>query len=204
MGRALREKAWKDDKQDLLAELIELHRTKPEFKEIYLRRMAMTNLGAGHETLCSALTSIVTMVGAHPDVQRKIAEASEQSPHALDGDGPLCLPPYIEACIKEAQRLYPVIGMSLPRRVPAQGLRIQDHYFPPGTTVGCNPVSLHRNEDIFGEDAMMFHPERWLGSDPAHGGADAKTMQRYNLTWGEEHGLAPASIWPSLLSGGRF
>ncbi|KAM7205447.1 Cytochrome P450 monooxygenase sdnT [Naviculisporaceae sp. PSN 640] len=177
---------------DLLTDLIQLHKTKPEFTEHYLRRMAITNFGAGHETMCSAMTSIMSMIGSHPDVQEKIVE--ELASHGFihntmtSGDNTVthinydtaASLAYTLATIKEAQRLHPVIGMSLSRKVPASGLSIDGVYIPPRTTVGCNPVSLHRNTSIFGDDADQFRPERWLQDDVEK----RRVMERYNLTWG--------------------
>ncbi|KAM7223106.1 Cytochrome P450 monooxygenase sdnT [Rhypophila decipiens] len=190
----------KQDSQpiDLLGDLIQLHKTKPEFTEKYLRRMAITNFGAGHETMCSALTSIMAMIGSHPDVQDKILDElrrhgyfprtptstnKDQQPDVgqtnIDSDAAASLS-YTMASIKEAQRLYPVIGMSLSRKVPKSGLSVNGVYIPPGTTVGCNPVSLHRNTAIFGDNASNFKPERWLQDDREA----RRAMERYNLTWG--------------------
>jgi cytochrome P450 len=142
--------------------------------------MAMTNFGAGHETTTSALTAVFAMMGSHPHVQEHLVEELEALPVGSISCDAAAFSPYTMAVIKEAQRLFPAIGMSLPRTVPAGGMRVHSHYFPPGTTVGCNPISLHRNPDIFGADAELFRPERWLEADPE----TRRLMERYNLTWG--------------------
>lgn len=169
---------------DLLADLIQLHKDKPAFSETYLRRLAITNFGAGHETMCSALTAAVAMIGSHDTtrerVTREVRTATDHGPMSYDNAIRLRV---TQASIREAQRLYPVIGMSLPRRVPAGGMRAHGHYFPPGTTVGCNPASLHRNPDIFGTDAEEFNLDRWLRDGDGNDDA-VRTMERYNLTWG--------------------
>jgi len=167
-----------DTRKDLLSDLIQLHKDKPVFNETYLRRLVITNFGAGHETTTSALTATIAMMASHPQSQKRAAEEMMHVARPVSFDAASNLE-YMQACIKEAQRLYPVIGMALPRRVPAGGLRVHGHYFPPGTTVGCNPISLHQNVDIFGPDAEAFNPDRWL--DVA---LDTKAMKRYNLTWG--------------------
>lgn len=150
--------------------------------------MAITNFGAGHETMCSAMTSIMAMIGSHPDVQEKIVDElvkleyppnEDQQTRHIDFDTAASLT-YTLATIKEAQRLHPVIGMSLSRKVPNTGLSIHGVYIPPKITVGCNPVSLHRNTSIFGDDAGEFNPERWLQDDVEV----RRAMERYNLTWG--------------------
>jgi cytochrome P450 len=187
----------RDNRKDITADLIKLHQQRPdEFKEHYLRRMAITNFGAGHETMTSTLTSAFAMLGSHPEIQQRVAREVIDNGR-LTGPGPgsgLGLLAYDElvrlrltqASIKEAQRLHPVIGMALPRRVPRGGMAVHGLVIPPGTTVGCNPVSLHRSRDIYGEDAEVFKPERWLGG--ASGGDDddeeIRAMERYNLIWG--------------------
>lgn len=189
----LRGKSRGDNRRDITADLIQLHQDRPdEFKLPYLRRMAITNFGAGHETMTSTLISTFAMLGAHPEAQQRVAREVVAlpgtarprlgSPLAYDDAVRLQL---TQASIKEAQRLHPVIGMALPRRVPAGGMAVHGLAIPPGTTVGCNPVSLHRSRDIFGDDANVFRPERWLGSGGG-GNEEEKTraMERYNLIWG--------------------
>ncbi|KAJ4390378.1 hypothetical protein N0V85_007284 [Neurospora sp. IMI 360204] len=165
---------------DLLEDLINLHKSKPDlFKETYLRRMATTNFGAGHETLCSALTACMAMIGLHAGVQERVAEEvgtylRGQGQAGGSGTVPFDTTakqlPYTLAAIKEAQRLHPVIAMSLSRTVPRGtlhgkgGVVLHGHWVPEGTTVGCNPVALHRNREIFGEDADVYEPGRWLSS----------------------------------------
>ncbi|KAL8376826.1 hypothetical protein RB595_007784 [Gaeumannomyces hyphopodioides] len=169
-------KPQKNVREDLMASLIKLHKERPEFTATYLHRMAITNFGAGHETTCSALTAAMAMLGSSPGVQDRVAR--DQQGLANAGSGNWSPAPYTVAAVKEAQRLYPVIGMSLPREVPVGGTRLHGTFLPAGTTVGVNPVSLHRNEQIFGPDAHLFNPERWLDS------AKSRAMDRCNLTWG--------------------
>lgn len=174
---ALRHPNPKDDWHDLMADLICVHRKRPEFTEIFLKRMAMTNFGAGHETLASTLTSVLAMVGSHSLVQQAIQQEIRETPgHVEPGNFA-----YLQAAIKEANRLHPVVSMSLPRRVPSSGLCIHGYFLPPGTTVGCNPVALHRNPNICcgSSDPETYDPDRWLGSDPA-----AREMERCSLAWG--------------------
>lgn len=166
---------------DLLGDLIRLHQERPDFKENYLRRLAVTNFGAGHETMCSALTAAMAMIGTHTEVLRKVVqEVRETAGSPAHGNAGTQLP-YTQASIKEAQRLYPVIGMSLSRRVPATGLVLDGRFYPAGTTVGCNPVALHLNVDLFGDDAGEYRPDRWLQDDNPR---IVRAMERTNLTWG--------------------
>lgn len=73
--------------------------------------------------------------------------------------------PYLDACCKEAMRLHPSVALTLPRNVPAGGCEIAGEYFPAGRRVGFNAAVVHRNRDIFGQDADDFVPEPWLRAD---------------------------------------
>ncbi|SPO04673.1 related to pisatin demethylase [Cephalotrichum gorgonifer] len=163
--------------KDVFGDLIDVHREKPEFTLDYLKRMTITNFGAGHETMASTLTSAVAMIASHPEVYSRVAEEVGQASKPSKYDNAVRLS-YTSASIKESQRLHPVIGMSLSRKVPSSGMTIQGTRFPPGTTVGCCPISLHRNPDIFGVDPDEFIPDRWLEAE------DSRRMERSSLIWG--------------------
>lgn len=178
MKVALRGQPKGDERKDIVADLIRLHKERPEFNEQYLRRMAITNFGAGHETTTSTLISVLAMMGLHGQVQQRVAQEIQQSSDPLGYDAAVQLE-FTQASIKEAQRLHPVIGMSLPRTVPKEGMHLHGLHIPPGTTVGCNPVALHRNPEIFGQDAEAYNPARWLKNE-----IERKEMDRYNLIYG--------------------
>jgi cytochrome P450 len=160
-----------------MADLINVHKTKPEFTLEYLKRMAITNFGAGHETMASTLTSAIALIASHPEVTARVTDEIRQvhEPSKYDNAARL---KYTQASIRESQRLRPVIGMSLARKVPPSGVHIHGHYLPPDTTVGCSPISLHRNADIFGPEPDEYKPQRWLEGDRV------RAMERLNLIWG--------------------
>jgi cytochrome P450 len=76
--------------------------------------------------------------------------------------------PYLDACCKEGMRLHPSVGLTLPRNVPARGCEIAGNFFTAGTRVGVNAAVIHRNRDIFGDDADDFVPECWFRPDAAN------------------------------------
>lgn len=82
--------------------------------------------------------------------------------------------PYFQACLKEAMRMRPAVGLNITRVVPPEGAELAGEFFPGGTRVAVNGWVLHRDRATFGEDSDVFRPERWL-----EGEEKARTMERY-------------------------
>jgi len=85
--------------------------------------------------------------------------------------------PYFQACLKEAMRLRPAVGLNITRLVPPQGAEIAGRRLPGGTRVAVNAWVLHRDEGIFGAQPKSYRPERWLEGD-------AKGMERFMFQFG--------------------
>lgn len=81
---------------------------------------------------------------------------------------------YFQACLKEAMRVRPAVGLNIARLVPPEGAEVDGQVFPGGVTIAVNGWVLHRDKTTFGQDAEVYRPERWLG-DPE----EAKRMERY-------------------------
>ncbi|KAK4233588.1 putative cytochrome P450 oxidoreductase [Achaetomium macrosporum] len=88
--------------------------------------------------------------------------------------------PYLQAVLKEAMRVHPAVGLLLERTVPPEGCMIAGTWLPGGTIVGINPWVLHRDAEVYGEDAGEFRPERWLEADAEK----LKAMERSFLAFG--------------------
>ena len=67
---------------------------------------------------------------------------------------------YLHACVQEAFRMHPALGMLTERIVPSSGAIICGESIPGGTLVGCNPWVEQRDKAIFGEDSNVYRPER--------------------------------------------
>lgn len=87
--------------------------------------------------------------------------------------------PYFAACHREVSRYQPSTPFVLPRVVSEGGIVIGGMHVPAGAEIGANPYIVHRNKKIFGEDADVFRPERWLEDVEKE-----KEMERYLLAWG--------------------
>ena len=73
--------------------------------------------------------------------------------------------PYLEAVINEGLRLHSTSGIGLPRVVPEGGLTVCGRFFPEGTVLSVPSYTIHRDKEVWGEDADAFRPERWFERD---------------------------------------
>ena len=64
--------------------------------------------------------------------------------------------------IKEAVRKHPGICGHLERVVPEGGTTLCGHYIPAGTVVGIAAPVINHVEEVWGPDADVFRPERWI------------------------------------------
>lgn len=77
--------------------------------------------------------------------------------------------PYLVAVVREATRMHPAVGMILERYIPESGLRLPDDTVVcAGVAVGINPYVMARNKEMWGDDAEIFRPERWLRDEEHH------------------------------------
>ncbi|KAI5776794.1 cytochrome P450 [Geopyxis carbonaria] len=106
--------------------------------------------------------------------------------HALHTPGAVDLirssPAYAAAAIKETLRISPVAtGEDFPRLVPAPGISFPDGTFiSPGVEFFASPWVTNRDKTVFGADADVWRPERWLDADDAQ----KAQMDRLLLTFG--------------------
>ncbi|KFY27454.1 hypothetical protein V491_00907 [Pseudogymnoascus sp. VKM F-3775] len=89
--------------------------------------------------------------------------------------------PYLQACIKESLRMYPIVGTPFDRVVPKGGAILSGHFVPEGTIVGISGWATQRDKEVFGDDAESFRPERWLDPDEKQ----IRVMDRSMLAFGQ-------------------
>ena len=147
----------------------------------------MINMLAGADTTALTIRSAIYFCLKHPRAWERLrAELG-----AADIDKASCPVQYrdcrhvayLEAVVREALRVLPGVSLSLERYVPPGGFQLKDgRFIPEGAAVGINPYVLARNEEVWGADAHLFRPERWL-RDRAGGETEASfrlRLQRMN------------------------
>jgi cytochrome P450 len=71
---------------------------------------------------------------------------------------------YLYACINEALRMSPPVGLALWREVNADNLVIDGHAVAAGCDVGVPLYSIHHNAKYY-SSPFQYQPERWLVDD---------------------------------------
>lgn len=129
--------------------------------EAELRDALVSLLVAGHETTATALAWLFDYL-AHDDRARAEAVAEAIGAPKV---GPW---PFLEACVKEALRLRPVLPNV--RRHLVEPARIGDFEVPAGHSVGVCAYLTHTDPRYWPEP-HAFRPDRWLasGAKVAHG-----------------------------------
>ncbi|GKT65505.1 pisatin demethylase [Colletotrichum tofieldiae] len=176
-----------DGRQDLLASLIKGHLKTPEkFTEGDVFAVAHGAIFAGSDSTASTMQSLFWHVLSYPQVQARLVTEILNAVKAgvLPATGNISWKeaqqlPYFQACLKEAMRVRPAVGLNITRVVPPEGAEFDGYLIPGGTQVAVNGWVLHRDKRIFGQDADDYRPERWLVDVE-----EAKWMERYMFQFG--------------------
>ncbi|TQN70476.1 Cytochrome P450 monooxygenase patH [Colletotrichum shisoi] len=121
-------------------------------------------LDAAVDTLIATTSSMLLILGAYPDVQKRIqAEVDsiwqDESPGSEDLDKAV----YLRACMVEAIRWRPAVPSGLPR-VLARDDTYRGFKFPKGTTFLLHTWSIHMDEEWY-DAPEEFRPERYLDNE---------------------------------------
>ncbi|KAI9680707.1 MAG: hypothetical protein M1817_004147 [Caeruleum heppii] len=140
---------------------------------------ALNFLSAGRDTLAQALTWTLHLLMEHPSVAERVMQ--EMNASGLENeesqlDFGLVQPhsmPYTLAVFSESLRLYPPVPVEIKQCISSTILP-DGTVLPTGAVVVWCPWSFGRSWRIWGDDADVFRPERWLDKIPASapGGAD--------------------------------
>jgi cytochrome P450 len=155
MYAEIRERRTADDldrRTDVLSRLILAGDEDDRLTDEELRDQLVTLLLAGHETTASALSWALHELGRD---RANLARAREAARSGNDD--------YLEAVLKEAMRLHPVIPMVV--RTLMRPATIGGWDLPAGTTVGPSILVAHSRADNHAHPER-FDPTRFLGRNP--------------------------------------
>ncbi|KAK4176240.1 cytochrome P450 [Triangularia setosa] len=195
--------------EDFMTRFLKAKHKNPAIPDWFVTAWATSNVLAGSDTTAIMMRAIIHFLIRHLDSLAKLMEELSQAhcegrlSDIVTWNESRSLP-YLDACIKEAGRLHPVIGLPLERVVPKGGVELCGQHFEEGTIVGMNPWVVHRDKEVFGDDADEFVPERWLVDRERRVkmerclltfGAGRRTCLGKNISYLEIYKLIPTLFW---------
>lgn len=181
-ARALIQGKGNKDILSLLVKANTSHDAKTKLTEEEMLAQMRTILLAGHETSATSMCWVLYELARHPDVQKRLREEIRHTERAIKTRGGSSFTAsdlenmqYLNAVLKESMRHHPALYHNyrqaaqdgvLPLSKPIQTSKgLVDHIpIAKGTKVILSIAAYHRNKDIFGEDADLYNPDRWLKS----------------------------------------
>ncbi|CAA7262215.1 unnamed protein product [Cyclocybe aegerita] len=160
-----REKEVKDEEEGTLLEYLVKQTQDPKI----LKDELVNLLVAGRDTTMGLITYSVYMLIQNPHIEPRLRQ------EIFDTVGPTARPTYdhmrkmrfVRAFLNEVLRLYPSVPVNvrksnravlLPNSEPGQ----KPFYIPADTTCIYGVLNTHRRADLWGPDAQMFDPDRFL------------------------------------------
>ncbi|KAL0491160.1 cytochrome P450 [Acrasis kona] len=155
-----------------------------------LRDNALVIFIAGHDTtsntLCYALYSLCkypeTQTKLLQEIKDKVGMKSEPTVEQIDGMD------YLNMFIKENLRLNGPLD-NIPPKTLNEDAVLGDYQLKKGVSVAINSYAIHRNKQIWGQDAEEFRPERF---------SEAESKGRHSNAY------IPFSAGPRTCMGNRF
>ncbi|KAF8317440.1 cytochrome P450 monooxygenase pc-3 [Clavulina sp. PMI_390] len=132
-----------------------------------IRDSLMNMLIAGRDTTATLLTFSLYFLSQHSDVLAKLRK------EIMDTIGPIRRPTpesmrevkYLRAILNETLRLFPSVPFNYRQAVKEDVWTDDDGtrwFIPAGTDTCYTVMYMHRDKDLWGEDALEFDPMRWI------------------------------------------
>ncbi|KAG7058454.1 polyketide synthase [Colletotrichum scovillei] len=175
------------DQKDFLSSFISENAKDHTLPAMFLPTWVNSNIVAGADTTSILSGALIYHLLKNPPSLAKLQKEIDDATAAgrlskfATWKESKCLT-YFDACVKEATRMHPPFALPFERVVPDCGLEIDGYHIPPGTRIGINPWSLHREVSLYGAEPDLWRPERWLCDEEKHA-----AMYNTLLTFGAGH-----------------
>jgi cytochrome P450 len=130
---------------DILGMLQNVQKDKPiEMNDMAVLSMATSNIFAGSDTTAISIGAVLYHLCKNPAAIRQLRDEVNSTVSEIDdasGLWPLSVAnkmAFLQACIWEALRLHPAVGMSLPRTTPQGGIEIDGVFVPAHVSHYCS------------------------------------------------------------------
>jgi cytochrome P450 len=127
----------------------------------------MVQILAGSDTTAGAIRATMLHILTNPPVlARLLAEIKSADISDPIQDSEARKMPYLQAVIKEGLRIHPPVTGLQSKFVPPGGDVLNGYYVPGGTRIGSCAWGVFLDEGVWGPDARVFRPERFLEGTP--------------------------------------
>ncbi|EMR62676.1 putative cytochrome p450 oxidoreductase protein [Eutypa lata UCREL1] len=152
---------------DLLQRFLEASKDYPQALDTtgVVGMLMSTITGAGDTTATTVIATLFQLLKNPASLQKLRDELRRANLPEIPRYAEVSKLPYLHAVVREGMRVFSSATWPIERLVPAGGATIAGMFFPEGTSVGCLPGAVHRDARIYGEDARVYRPERWLTAD---------------------------------------
>ncbi|KAI9274186.1 cytochrome P450 [Sporodiniella umbellata] len=160
-----------EEKKDLLGRFMAASNESGErLNDKELRDAVLNFIIAGRDTTAQALSWLFYSISLQPRIEKKILqEISQHITDDIEKDAAALYEvinnmPYIHAVFYETLRLFPSVPSN-------QKYALEDDILPDGTHIKGGtyiawiPYAQGRSTKVWGEDAKVFKPERWIDED---------------------------------------
>ncbi|KAL0955684.1 hypothetical protein HGRIS_001908 [Hohenbuehelia grisea] len=179
--RALLQGKGNRDVMSILVQANASENPNAQLSEDEMLAQMRTLMLAGHETIAQTTSWALYELAKSPEIQQRLRKEIHDMEDKLRQKGQSNFKqsdfdamPYLSAIVKEVLRYHPVLPVShrqagkddvLPLSTPittTKGEVIYELPVPKGLKVTTSVAGYNRNKQVFGEDAHIFNPERWL------------------------------------------
>ncbi|TPX14017.1 uncharacterized protein E0L32_000411 [Thyridium curvatum] len=133
---------------------------------------ALFQVMAGSDTTATAIRTTMLYIMTTPHIYTKLLQEISNAIRDGKASKPITSAeaenlPYIQAIVFEGLRIHPPFAGLAMKQVPPEGDTFNGKFIPGGTRIAASIWSLTHSKAIFGADAELFRPERWIEADEA-------------------------------------
>ena len=154
-----------EDHKDLLSRMLTGvdKQTGEKLSDDNIVAQCQTFLIAGHETTSGLLSFAISFLIKHPEV---VARAQQEVDRVLGTDTSV-LPTYqqvvgltyVNQILSETLRLWPTVSGFT--RYPYEDAMVGPYLMPKGSSITALTIMLHRDREVWGDDAEEFNPDHF-------------------------------------------
>ncbi|XP_010676209.2 flavonoid 3'-monooxygenase CYP75B137 [Beta vulgaris subsp. vulgaris] len=135
---------------------------KVSFSTSHLKGLLMDMIVGGTDTTSNTVELTMAEIMNHPDVLKKIQQELNTviGSDSIVEEHHIYKLPYLQAVLKEALRLHPVLPLLVPH-CPSESRVVGGYTIPKGARVFINVWAIHRDPSVWTEPSK-FDPERFL------------------------------------------